>query len=188
MKLQEIIDSHKNKNTGTSEDQINITKNFFLNENIKDEDIGAVYFTEVEFKSMTFNNTDAVGAYFFNCTFINVDFQKVNLRKSEFYDCFFTNCSFINCDITKVEFVNLICKKTNFDEVKLGWTFFNKSIIDEPVFKNISLENTMFLNTKIGKAKILNLLFNKVYPLKFNNDNLLKEVVSENDFLEIIDN
>lgn len=156
--------------------EITITEHYkWLANNTKGKQ---AYFTDTEFKNVTFSDINLNNCIFYNCNFVNCKFTNVNLSNSGINCCNFNGVLFEKSDINNTHFVccdfnKLLIEKSNISEClfKSG-KFLNTFLVDNINFRTsfkdsffdrkieeVSNANTSRIEVRLSKPALKLLLY-----------------------------
>ncbi|HAF29746.1 MAG TPA: hypothetical protein DCG75_11930 [Bacteroidales bacterium] len=121
-----------------------MNKEYFEEENIKNQDFTKHYLSKGEYENCIFNN----------CLFSNSDLCDINFTECTFEDCDFSNSKINNTSFKDVKFVNCKLLGLHFDECNpfLLSFYFQSCILNFSSFYKLNLKNTNFKECKLEEV------------------------------------
>lgn len=98
------------------------------------------------------NNAKGKQAYFTDTEFKNVTFSGINLNNCIFYDCNFVNCKFTNVNLSNsgincCSFMYVLFEKSDINNTHFVCCDFNKSLIEKSNISECLFKSGKFLNS-----------------------------------------
>lgn len=121
----------------------------------------------MEYYNQVFDQFDKVDDKWTGQEFEKCVFKKLDLSQVAFTSSIFINCRFEDCNLTKIELENAKFNDVSFSKCKLTYADFGQcnSFGFHVDFDECQLDNTVFLNRKLRKARFVDCSLKKLISL-----------------------